>query len=181
MLTLNAAASLFGKVDQLPDDQLPALDKSLRNISQRVYLPPAERQGRADLYGLPAICALRILQVAMGFGIDRVKLESLARFLQVGAGNGRKVAVEGGFRALSPIEEAIDRVRAKEAFDFKCAFYKGGRIHWSADWPHDDPEAERFTDRFFKDVGSEAPVAIFAVHGSLLIQELLAALDQAKG
>lgn len=180
MFTLTATAKAFAEIDNISPDEIPALDKSIRNISQRVYTPPADRQGRADLYSLESVCALRLLQAAMASGIDRVKADAFARYLHYAASSNRRVAVDGGYRTLSPIEEAIARVRAGQVFDFNLDFYKGGRAVWSADWPHDDPEAEKFADDFFASISTEPPIATFTIHASLLIGELLPALDQAK-
>ena len=45
MFTIKDAAGIFGQIDAIADGDMPALDKGLRNLSQRLYLPPADRQG----------------------------------------------------------------------------------------------------------------------------------------
>ena len=180
MIKIRQATDAFARIDRTPEEGVKGLDQALRHITQRLgAFRPVAREGRVDLYSLPAICALRLVQVADVFGLERSKLDAFARHLQIASERGRRVAVPGGFRTMSPIEEAVERVREGQTFDFNCAFYKGGRVVWSADWPNDDPEAEAFTDQFFAG-WAEEPVATFTVHGSRLILEVLDALQEAN-
>lgn len=174
MHTIKEAAASFGRIDSVPEEEKAALDKALRNLTQRHYLSPADRQGRADLYSLPSVCALRLLHVASGLLSDRWVLDALARAMQnQPTGPARRVVVEGGERPMTPIEEAVARVRDGETFDFNLRLFRGNRLGFAADWPDDDPKSAAVADRVFADAAPEEPVATFSLHASRLIREIL--------
>ena len=154
MFKISDATKAFSSLDQLGDDESARLDKALRHLSQRVTLPAAARDGRADLYSLPAICALRLLHKASAFGLERLRVEELSRWLQNRpVGTARHVAVEGGFRSLSPIEEGIERAKDGQAFDFTMILHSSGRVSFEADWPDDDQESAAKADALFAAAG----------------------------
>ncbi|SIT10384.1 hypothetical protein SAMN05421759_11618 [Roseivivax lentus] len=177
MFTIKEATTCFARIDAIAEENLPALDKALRNLSQRHYLPPADRRGRADLYPLHTICALRVLQAASGILSDRWVLDTFARDMQSQpAGPARRVRLDGGERPMSPVEEAVERVREGQTFDFNLHLHRDGRLAFFADWPSDDASAATVADNVFSEVKTKEPVATFTVHASRLIAELLVEL-----
>ena len=143
MYTIRNATEAFFSLDKIPPEQGAALDKTLRNLSQRVYLPPVGRSGRADTYALETICALRLIYKASIFGLDRWQLEKLARCLQIAdsMAGGQTEKFSGGFRHLPPIEEAVQRVRVGEVFNIGLTMLSDGTVKPFADWrPLGEPE-----------------------------------------
>lgn len=136
MLTLTEANELFARLDATPSDQIESQDKALRNISQRLYLPPDDMRGRVFLYTDASIVALRLLYLGSAFGLNRVRAEDYARWLR-GAGTRRR-AVDGGFMSLSICEEAIERAQAGETFNFHVILSEDGRCRMAADWQRDE-------------------------------------------
>ena len=128
MYRLSQAAVAFAELDDLPDEHFPALDKGLRNLTQRHYLPPIERSGRADLYAFATISVLRLAYKATTFGLDRVQIEALTRFLQSAPLMPTRYRQRDGRReALWVIEEAIERARAGEDFRVGLVMGRDGR------------------------------------------------------
>ncbi|MFW2545516.1 hypothetical protein ACN2XU_23045 [Primorskyibacter sp. 2E107] len=178
MYVIRDATNAFATLDKTPPDVVASLDKSLRNLSQRVYLPAAGREGRADAYTLEAICTLRLLHKASVFGLDRWQLEKLAQFLQVAdpIGTGRREKLEGRSRLLPPIEEAMQRARAGESFSVVIAMLSDGTCKLRADWkPDEEPDAA--AEEILAAFGGMLPEdARFVLPASRLISELLAEL-----
>jgi hypothetical protein len=175
MFTIKDATGIFARIDSVTEEELPTLDKALRNLSQRVYLPPSDRQGRADVFSLATICALRLIQIASTFGMDRWKLEALARATQNQAGGlARRIKLNGGERPMSPVEEAIERVRAGQTFDFNIRLYRDGRLGFDADWPADNAGAAAVADKVLAAVPTEDADVTFTLHASRLIGEIVA-------
>ncbi|MEP3441209.1 MAG: hypothetical protein ABJN72_07015 [Sulfitobacter sp.] len=142
MFTIRDATKAFFSLDGTPPEQWTGLDKALRNLSQRIYMPSDGRKGRADTYSLQTICALRLVYKASVFGLDRWQLEKFSNFLQVAEpmNNARKEAFAGGHRVLPPIEEAIQRVSNAESFVFGISMLSDGTIKPFADWDTDEKE-----------------------------------------
>ena len=183
MFTIREATAAFAKIDHLPEDRIPQLDKTLRNLTQRTYFPPIERDGRTDHFGLETICALRIVHKAAVFGLDRAKLETAAQFLQQPqAGQGRRVKVPGGWKVLRPIEEAIERVKAGETFSITIVMERDGSIRVRPTWTTEVPLAAATSnaeaEEILADSGLAQPVdASFVIPASRFIADLLAELD----
>jgi len=172
MFRLSEAATAFAKIDQIPDDAVPALDKFIRNLSQRHYLPPAAREGRADLYSVETVCALRLAERAAVFGIDRVSLDSLLRFLHSAPSLPTRYRQGDGFRVgLTHIEEAVERARAGEDFTVGLVLGNDGRVQ---------PRAWFAPDEVFV-LGSDIPAtpsdAAFRLDAGRLIRAVLAVLN----
>ncbi|WHZ35475.1 hypothetical protein [Sagittula sp. MA-2] len=178
MYVIRDATNAFAKLDKTPPDEVAPLDKSLRNLSQRVYLPAAGREGRADAYALETICTLRMLHKASVFGLDRWQLEKLAQFLQVAdpMGNGRREKLAGRSRLLSPIEEAMQRVRAGEAFSVVIAMLSDGTFKVRTDWEPDEEPDEAAEEILAALGGTLSEDARFVLPASRLLSELLAEL-----
>lgn len=172
MFTIRQAAEAFAAIDGIPADAIPpAYDKALRHISQRHYLIASGRSGNADTYAMPAICALRLMQKASAFGLDRWQLEALSRWLQNDpTGPARKQ----GQRSMPPVLEAIDRTLAGETFGVHVVMYSNGATAVLTDWPHDNPQARAKADAAFASLGDLAPRedARFTLPASRLIQEV---------
>lgn len=178
MYIIRDATNAFAKLDHTPPDEVAGLDKALRNLSMRAYLPPSGREGRADTYSLETVCALRLMHKAFKFGLGRGQVEGFARFLQfdpIPAVTGRVEKFDGGFRPLSPIKEAVQRTREGETFDMGLAMLSDGTFKPYAGWEPEpvSPEAEELLAA----IGGPLKVdARFAVPASRLITELLAEL-----
>lgn len=178
MYVIRDATNAFAKLDKTPADDVPALDKSLRNLTQRAYIQTAGRQGRAEAYPLKSICALRLMFKAFQYGLARGQVAAFSQYLQVasvGGLMGRVEKVDGGIRPLSPIEEAIQRTREGETFDMGLAMLSDGTFKPFAGWEQEpvSPEAEELLAA----IGGRLSIdARFAVPASRLIGELLAEL-----
>lgn len=152
--TIAQAVTFIVALDKLPLEKVASVDKALRNISQRYYLPPTATEGRANVYSEGGIVALRLIYQATAFGLDRILTEDYARWLQRHAVGGPRVKVDGGEKGLPLIEEAIRRVRKGETFAFHVALLTDGQSHIYADWQRNPkldgllsgkPEVARFT------------------------------------
>jgi len=102
------AIAAFAVYADLPLVHLPEFDRRVRNLTQRHYVPPASRRGRADLYSLETICALHIAVVLTDFGLSRTQIDEVLHFLLV-AGREKK---------KTHIKEAVARAQANEAVLF---------------------------------------------------------------
>lgn len=177
MFRIRQATEAFARLDQTPEERVKALDQTLRHLTQRLpAFAAATRAGRADLYPISAICALRLLHKADVVGWERESLASFWDWLRCDSPLGRRVELDGGFRRMSPIEEAIARVRAGEVFDFNRTLYRNGDMGFSADWACDDPAREAIADHVFNHVQPDVTVTF---HASRLIGELLSELEAA--
>lgn len=172
------ATTTFAKLDETDDDALKALDQTLRHLTQRIpAFRPEGREGRADLFSTAAICALRLCYIADRSRFDRGGIERLAGFLLSDAtGPARRVSVEGGFRPMAPIAEAIERIAEGQAFNLNVVLFADGRVIPSFDWPSDDPETASVVDRTFADAAPPQELARTVFPASRLIAELLAVL-----
>ena len=164
-------------IDATPEDRVPQLDKRLRNLVSRHYLPPAERQGRADLFSLPTVCALRLSERATVFGLDRVQLDDLLRFLQSAPDHPTRWREGDGFReALTRIEIALERARAGEDFAIGLSMGRDGVAVPAAWWQPEpvSPDAAAILDAMAQD--RPEPDAVFRLPAGRLIRKLLGAL-----
>ncbi|SEL86771.1 hypothetical protein SAMN05443999_1095 [Roseovarius azorensis] len=181
MFKISQASVAFAEIDQLPDDDFNTLDKELRNLTQRTSIAPRERDGRADLFDEAGVCALRLVHIAKRFGFDRFQLDRLARFLlSADTLPGRYRSFEGGRRALSVIEEAIERTREGEVFDLSLVMYRDGTIAVRAGWADTTtPEAEEMLAALEAASGKRLIDAAFVLPVSRLIAEVLGKLPKA--
>lgn len=177
MFRISEAAAAFAKLDNIDDDATPALDKLLRNLTQRHYLPPSAREGRADLYSIETVCALRLAERAATFGIDRVALDGLLRFLHSAPSLPTRFRRGDGVSiALTHIEEAVERARAGEDFTVGLMLDANGRVVPKA-WfqPEELPADAR---AILADAARPAaPDAVFRLDAGRLIRAVLAILD----
>ena len=181
MFKIRHGTEAFATLDGI--DDLKPLDQALRHLSQRVYFPAFGRDGRADLYPLHAICALRVIHSASAFGLDRATVDQLARWLLMEpTGVARRVNIDGGQRAMSPAEEAVERVKEGQVFDLIMSFRRGGSMLIFADWPDDEAAAKTTADGVFESVGLPEVQAVerarLSLPASALIKELLPLLGE---
>lgn len=148
------AVPLFVGLDKQSPNTIVSVDKALRNISQRYYLPPTATEGRVNRYSEGGVVAFRLIYLATVFGLDRILTEEYARWLHRHPVGGPRMKGEGGEVGLPLIDEAIRRVRKGETFAFHVALLSNGQPHIYADWQrnpkHDGlltekPEVARFT------------------------------------
>jgi hypothetical protein len=111
-------------VEQDKADYIAKLDKSLRNLSQRVYLPAAERKGRVDLYDRPTVAAFALIVALSDFDVPLHQLQAFAKWAQQPGNN----------RSPSPIQEAVQRIARKENFTFEILGAAFGRKSYRARW-----------------------------------------------
>lgn len=109
-------------------DYLAKLDKSLRNLSQRVYLPRADRKGRVDLYDDPTIAALGLVVCLNDFGLPAHQLHAFSKWAQQPGKNN----------SMSPIEEAVQRIAKGENFTFEIIGAAFGRKSYRARWGEEE-------------------------------------------
>ena len=136
------------------------------------------------MYDLAGICALRLIYKATVFGLDRWMLEDFARWMQnQPIGPARRVAVGSDLRPQTPIEEAVDRAKAGEWFDFNVIRFVDGRLQHYADWPTDDQKSDAVAEYIFTLAAQEGrrddkpkQDARFVLPASRHLSDLIAAL-----
>lgn len=152
--TIAQAVPFIMGLDKMPLDKMATVDKALRNISQRFYVPPSTTERRANVYSEGGIVALRLIYLATVFGLDRILTEEYARWLHRHPVTGPRVKVDGGETGLPLVDEAINRVRKGETFAFHVALLTDSQTHIYADWQRnpkydgllsEKPEIARFT------------------------------------
>lgn len=182
MFKISHASVAFAEIDQHPEDDFNTLDKELRNLTQRTSIAPREREGRADLFDEAGMCTLRLVYLAKRFGFDRFQLNQLARALLAAATfPARYRSFEGGQRALSVIEEAIDRTRDGEVFDLSLVMYRDGAFDVRPSWSDAKaPEASEMLDALKAASGQRLIDAAFVLPASRLIAEVLDKLPKAN-
>ena len=111
------------------------LDKALRNLSQRVYLPAAQRIGRVDLYDRPGVAAFALVIALHDFDVPRHVLQAFAKWAQEPGG---PAFAKVGNRHATPVEEAILRLDAGEDFTFEIVGGAFGRKIFRARWAEDE-------------------------------------------
>ena len=174
MHSLSDISPVFAKIDQTSEEDFPKLDKALRNLTQRLHLPPSDQRGRIFLYDRAAVASIRLAYLAHECGLDRLALEPFARWMTQ-AGSRRK-KVDGGKIGISNIEEAIDRANDGETFNVHVIFLDSGRTRCTADWTLDEPRSER-VERNLQAIDTAEEIARFSMPASRLISRLLAELD----
>lgn len=181
MFTIRDATNAFFSLDGALPEEAVTLDKALRNLSQRLYMPPIGREGRADTYSLETICALRLLHKTSAFGLDRWQLEKLARFLQIAdpIASGRRRKASRVWQVLSPIEEALQRTRKGETFIVGVAMLRDGTAKPFTGWPKDDESVKGADFLAEANVKKLPEDACFTLPASRLIAELIAELESA--
>jgi len=183
MFKLTQAITSFAEIDQIQLREKNVFDNSIRNLTQKVHFEAASRDGRADLYSLSTICAIRLVHKAAVFGLSRHVLEDFTHFLlSIPEGPGQ--TDENGWK-LSIADEALKRALEGEEFTITLAMFPNGRIQRQANW-----HIESTTDPDALDLiaaanagRSERPELIedlvVTIPASRLIQEVTVALDGA--
>ncbi len=134
--TIAEIAAGFARIDGISDEDHPAFDKTLRNLTQRHFLPPTEQVGRAFLYDPAAAVTIRLAQIAAEFGLPRTTIDHLTRWLS-GSGERKKRLSENMLQAVSYAEEAVQRTEAGEAFGIHVILRRGSTPIVAADWQSD--------------------------------------------
>ena len=170
----------IARLDQTPDSRVPKLDKGLRNLVSRHYIPPVARDGRADLYDATGMIVLRLAERAQTFGLDRASLESFIRFLQSAPDMPQDWREGDGKRAaLTRIEIALNRARAGEDFYLGLAMGRDGALTPVAEWqesPVSDEAAQIIADYRAATGERSEPDAVLRLPAGRLIREILDAL-----
>lgn len=126
------------EVERKQAQYVEGLDKSLRNLSQRVYLPLAKIEGRIGIYDRPTIAAFAIIIHLTDFGLPRPTVEAFARWAQ---NSGGLLFEKRGNRFATPAEEAVSRLDRGENFEFEIIGLPFGAKAFRASWTR-DPEME---------------------------------------
>lgn len=160
-------------------EYLNKVDKALRNLSQRVYLPPKERKGRADMYTEETACALRLIQKLFdtGFSVSRPTLEAFARWMQQPNGDPRSMVV--GSKRLVPIAEAINRAKNGEDFNFEIFSNEHSGFEHRATWevPGTERGKRAYDSAVAAGLAPELTKVWLSVPASALIRDFLQKLN----
>lgn len=175
MFRISEIAVAFAKIDGISDDHVAQLDKLLRNTTQRHYLVPATREGRADLYSLETVCVLRFAERMDAFGIQRHVLDNFLRFMQSAPTSPSRFKRGDGFNeALSRIEEAVERAQAGEDFTVGLALTGAGLLP-QVDFCRD--EVDESARQILASVEPKrTPDAVLMLDAGRLIREIIASL-----
>ncbi|MDI6026095.1 hypothetical protein QBK99_07835 [Corticibacterium sp. UT-5YL-CI-8] len=132
MKPLSEIANVFSDLDMLPEERRRHFDKALRNLSQRHFFPPDAQEGKAFLYDRDSVAVLRLVQIAAGFGLDRVMLDGINFWLR--AAGTKRVRVTGGYQGVTRIREMLERARDGEDFNLHIIMDSTGKVYHSLDW-----------------------------------------------
>ena len=111
-------------VEQEKAGYVAKFDKTLRNLSQRVYLPAAKRKGRVDLYDRPTVAAFALIVALSDFDVPLHQLQAFAKWAQQPRNN----------HSTSPIQEAVQRISNEENFTFEIIGAAFGQKSYRARW-----------------------------------------------
>lgn len=175
--TITQAHDAFCRLDRENNEaENSVADKLLRHLTQRHYFPPEGRIGRADVYSIETICALRLVQKASVFGMDRWQIETLTRFL-----NTAPKTAPGRTKTL--IREAVERAETGEEFSLSLVMYASGQFVPETDWKSKTPESDAKIDAIFEDanvsLGKED--CRFTLAASRLVSEVFSELSKSEG
>jgi hypothetical protein len=162
MKTLTEISAIFADLDGTPVDETAQLDKALRNISQRHYFPADAQQGKAFKYNLESTVALRLALFTSIFGLDRITVDALNKWLRQFELAKRN--------STSNIAQAIQRTAKGETFSIHIEMDCSGRTWCKADWESPSTEGSRGSN--ILDLMRPA-VARFTLPCSDLIRDLL--------
>ena len=187
MFILKTAIEAFASIDGIDDEAKASLDKSVRNLSQRHTFTQEGYDGKAAIFSLHTICALRIVQKVSRSGLPRWQIERLVTWLQGFPLQARSVPFEGGggSTSLSRIEEAVDRVRNNEDFTFGISLSPNDKVIIKADWEPDEKPSEQAKQilKDYRDVTGQSETRLevgFVIHASKLIRDLLNQIEQSN-
>lgn len=175
MIRISEIAVTFAKIDGIADDNVPQLDKLLRNMTQRHYLPPSGRDGRADLYSLETTCVMRLAERMEAFGVQRHVLDNFLRFMQSAPTFPTRFKQGDGFtEALSRIEEAVERAQAGEDFTVGLELTAAGLLpQVNFDQAEIDEDARKILASVER---QRTPDAVLTLNAGRLIREIIAML-----
>ena len=172
MFTITKAAEIFAELDAVSEERRPQVDKALRNLTQRAWVPATSKDGRALVYDLPGLAGLRLVYIAQAFALDRVLLERYTHWLW--ASGSRTREVPGGLSPLKHLEEAIERVRAGEDFVFRLSLRADGQIFVESTWTRDLEPSERMKRTIaLVEAGRSPVIGVYEVPASNMLRQLL--------
>ncbi|MFJ1291638.1 hypothetical protein ACEPPZ_06035 [Paracoccus yeei] len=125
--TIKEFAALVAVADRLSPDDLPAVDKVLRNLTQRYPLPPSTLVGKAHVYEPDVLLCAYFLFVAQTAGIERPILHPWCLWL------------------LENMPAALARVASGADVDFNIDYRGNGKLHFWCDFAPSAPHLWRFT------------------------------------
>ncbi|MBB4120212.1 hypothetical protein [Martelella radicis] len=177
MFTLAEIIPVFASLDNVPAKDIARYEKALRNLVQRNHLPPSDQRGRVFMYDEGALSAIRLVQIANEFGLDRTAIDPLARWLAESGTRRRKVT--GGWLGVTHSAEAVERVQNGEEFSVSLVLGADYRYCVEASWSLDQPKSERVENSLRLAGLSNAPaIARFSLPASSIIVELLSSLNE---
>lgn len=162
MLSISEIAPIFAKLDEHQGTEVEAVDKALRNLTQRFPIAPSEKAGRAFVYDRAAVVALRLSYLAHQFGLSRILLHPYARFLSKEA------------------PEAVRRAEAGEHFTFHVVARPIGTDLW-ASWeePAEDATLTRADAAIWRVRRNGIELGRFT-QDAALVHQVLTALPQER-
>lgn len=125
--TIKEFAALVAVADGLSADDLPTVDKVLRNLTQRYPLPPSSTVGKAHVYEPHVLLSAYFLVMAQTAGIERPILHPWCLWL------------------LKNMPGALFRVAAGAEVDFNIDYRGNGKLHFWCDSAPTAPYLWRFS------------------------------------
>jgi hypothetical protein len=167
MPKISDMGAALARIEHLNEEDALRREKELRNLTQRLPFMPVGREGRADVYDVASLAALRLVQVAADVGVTRPILSRLVSALHEthradGPSAGKKERVMDRLEA---------RAKAGDRFSVSIDLLPGGdtvvRIG-------DRPKSE--TDAIFESAGFPDPIATVEIRADELIRALVGEL-----
>lgn len=187
MYILRNATDAFTAIDGIDGEAKTALDKSIRNLSQRHAFAQKGLDGKAAIFEFHTICALRIVQKASRSGLPRWQIERLVTWLQGFPLLARSTPLKGGGGSvsLSRIEEAVERVKNGEPFTFEISVSPTDEVVITPNWKLDKEPTEKIKQilKDSREVTGQPQTKLevtFVIHASKLIRDLLNHLEQSN-
>ena len=163
-------AKLFAEIDGAPEERIAQIDKALRNLTQRHFMPPDGQEGRAHLYGRESAVVIRLVSIASAFGLGRLELDAINNWLRGVA----PTLPDDPNRTAPRFHDAIANVEAGEDFAIQFVMDAAGNTRCEADWPKrtKSTRAQRTLELAY---GDRPEIARFSIPASRVIRDLRAA------
>ena len=152
------------RIENLDRESAQRREKELRNLTQRLPFMPVGRDGRTDIYDLPSLAALRVVQIAADIGLSR---PTLAKFVAALHESDRSEMPSPGKRGRV-MDRLVQRAVAGETFAVAINLLPGGEtVVFTGDRPNSE------TDAIFDSAGFPSPIATVEIRADELIRALL--------
>lgn len=71
LFTLTELSDIFAEVDNITSEYMGAYHKEVRNLCQRLHVPPSDQHSRLFYYSTPRAMTIRVLQLLHRMGVNR--------------------------------------------------------------------------------------------------------------